>query len=568
MKKILALVSIMMVGANLNAQDQSSAFSDAVDLGNGVYENWIGTFATVPSGSPLSTETFIDHAEHGRLYLAANGQDVYLYDPNIAALGDPFHGWIYTNRFLHPFFYVYGANVWVKFLPGVIAEGTMPRVFVVWDDGSDLLLPKYDASGIVGVAVANSEFSTLVTALSAANLVDTLSGPGPFTVFAPTNDAFDMLPEGALTALVGDVDALTEVLTYHVVPGRYYASDLLGPMGNEVMDAYVSFELTTVQGCKIRVMPTPMGLMLNETTMVTAADIDTANGIIHVIDSVLMPPQTITDIVSTNEDFETLLAAVVAADLADTLDGDGPFTVFAPTDDAFAALPEGALDGLLADVDALTNVLLYHVVGAEVYAADLGADLANLLAGSMSSGFAPTASGIDLPISVTPNGVVVGDVALVVTADIMAKNGVIHVIDAVLLPPGTIVDVAVEAGFSTLAGALTTADLVDTLNGEGPFTVFAPTNEAFDALPEGFLAGLSVQELTDILTYHVVPAKVYSSEVAPGAVPTVNGATIDVTINEAGDIILNGSSQVIATDVVGSNGVIHIIDTVITPPAP
>ena len=135
--------------------------------------------------------------------------------------------------------------------------------------------------------------------------------------------------------------------------------------------------------------------------------------------------------------------------------------------------------------------------------------------------------------------------------------------------PGTIVDVAVEAGtFTTLAAALEAAGLVETLQGEGPFTVFAPTDDAFAALPEGLLEALLLPEnvdvLTAILTYHVVPGAVFAADVTAGDVATVEGSTI--AIDTANGVVLNGSATVTTADVEASNGVIHVIDAVILPP--
>lgn len=196
-----------------------------------------------------------------------------------------------------------------------------------------------------------------------------------------------------------------------------------------------------------------------------------------------MPANSIVDIAVADGRFTTLVTAVTAAGLAETLAGDGPFTVFAPTDDAFAALPAGTIEALLADPQgALTDVLLYHVVSGAVAAeAVVGLDSAT------------TINGEDVAIAVQDGNVRLNESATVIITDIMADNGIIHVIDAVLLPPGmvaeekpSIAEIAVENGnFTTLVAALEAAGLVETLTGEGSFTVFAPTDEAFAALPEG-----------------------------------------------------------------------------------
>ncbi len=185
-------------------------------------------------------------------------------------------------------------------------------------------------------------------------------------------------------------------------------------------------------------------------------------------------PQDIVDIAVSDGRFTTLVAALDAAGLVETLQGEGPFTVFAPTDDAFAKLPEGTVEALLADTEALTNILLYHVVSGEVMAADV----VNLTS-------AETINGTDVQIMVKDGNVFLNDAQVIIT-DIEASNGVIHVIDTVLLPPGNIVDTAVADGrFITLVAAVQAAGLAETLSGEGPFTVFAPTDDAFAKLPAG-----------------------------------------------------------------------------------
>jgi uncharacterized surface protein with fasciclin (FAS1) repeats len=283
---------------------------------------------------------------------------------------------------------------------------------------------------IVDIAVADGRFTTLVTALQAADLVETLSGEGPFTVFAPTDDAFAALPEGTLDSLLADKEALTNVLLYHVVSGEVLAADVVN------LDT-----ADTVLGQPVDISVDGETVKVNEANVIIT-DIQASNGVIHVIDSVLIPPaggeaessesseggemgeeKTIVDIAVADGRFTTLVTALQAAGLVETLSGEGPFTVFAPTDDAFAALPEGTLDSLLADKEALTNVLLYHVVSGEV----LAADVVNL-------DTADTVLGQPVDISVDGETVKVNEANVIIT-DIQASNGVIHVIDSVLIPP-------------------------------------------------------------------------------------------------------------------------------------
>ncbi len=269
-----------------------------------------------------------------------------------------------------------------------------------------------------------------------------------------------------------------------------------------------------------------------------------------------MQDPSITEIAASNAQFSTLVGALQATGLDAALDGDGEFTVFAPTDDAFAALPEGTLESLTEE--QLEAILLYHVLGAEVFSGQLEAQQA-----------AQTLNGEEVFITASGNGVTVNAAASVTTADIEARNGVIHVIDAVVLPDayGTIVDNAVKRYFlSNLVQAVIQADLVDALLGEGPFTVFAPTDEAFAAIA-GVAAGLTVEELTNVLLYHVIQGEVLSTDLQPTQqVTALNGETL--TIEVAGGVAtINGSAGITTVDIRGTNGVIHVIDEVLLPSA-
>ena len=411
---------------------------------------------------------------------------------------------------------------------------------------------------IVDTAIAAGSFNTLIAAVQAAGLEDTLRGEGPFTVFAPTDDAFAALPEGTLDSLLlpENLDQLVSILTYHVVPGKLMAADV------SAMDT-----LETVNGDPLAVTLVNGNVTLGPATVIQA-DIEASNGVIHVIDNVVLPviEEPLPDIVDTAiaaGSFNTLVAAVQAAGLEDTLRGEGPFTVFAPADDAFAGLPEGTLDSLLIpeNLDQLTSILTYHVVPGKLMAADVV---------GMTS--IDTVNGQPLTVTVM-NGNVMIDGANVILTDIGASNGVIHVIDAVVMPPPEplpdIVDTAIAAGsFNTLVAAVQAAGLEDTLRGEGPFTVFAPADDAFAGLPEGTLDSLLIPEnldqLTSILTYHVVPGKLMAADVVGmTSIDTVNGQPLTVTVMN-GNVMIDGAN-VILTDIEASNGVIHVIDAVVLP---
>jgi len=285
--------------------------------------------------------------------------------------------------------------------------------------------PEAMLKDIVDTAAADGRFQTLVAGVQAAELTETLKGEGPFTVFAPTDDAFAKLPAGTLDELLKpeNKQALTDILLYHVVSGNVMASDVVN------LDS-----TSTVLGKDVAIKVENGKVFINDAEVIIT-DIETSNGTIHVIDSVILPPadeeammeeKTIVDIAVADDRFSTLVAAVTAADLVDTLNGEGLFTVFAPTDDAFAALPDGTLDSLLLpeNKQQLTDILLYHVASGKVMASDVV---------GLSS--APTVLGQDITIKVEDGKVFLNDTVQVIITDIEASNGVIHVIDAVLLPP-------------------------------------------------------------------------------------------------------------------------------------
>jgi transforming growth factor-beta-induced protein len=253
-------------------------------------------------------------------------------------------------------------------------------------------------------------FQTLVTAVEQAGLAATLTGTDELTVFAPTDAAFAALPAGIVDALLSDSELLTAVLTYHVVPGRLGSAAVAGRSS-----------LTTANGQALGVTTVGGGVQVDG-VQVVQADIGASNGVIHVIDDVLTPLLDIARTARLAGGFETLLAAVEAAGLGDALTADGALTVFAPTDAAFAALPEGALEALLEDREALTAVLTYHVAGERLPASEV-----------VSRSAIQTLNGASLSVRVEGDAVWVGD-ARVVATDVETTNGIIHVIDAVLLP--------------------------------------------------------------------------------------------------------------------------------------
>ncbi|MBO0323616.1 fasciclin domain-containing protein [Muricauda sp. CAU 1633] len=452
------------------------------------------------------------------------------------------------------------------------------------DDDNGMVDPPETTTNIVEAAQATSDLSSLVAALQKADesanndLITALSGDGPFTVFAPTNQAFaDLLVQLDGFDSLDDFnsqelqDLLAVILTYHVVPG---AAALSTDLSN-------GQTLTTLQGSTLEVS-TSGGVFIGDATdmdaQVTTADVEASNGVVHIIDKVLLPQaiidelgdiilKPITDLAIGNENLESLVAALIAADgdLPTVLRGNGPFTVLAPTDEAFDAFLDGAALGDIP-TDVLTQVLLNHVIAGEVYSTDLV---------SLGSGYTSTlATGVqDENISIffdTSDGVTFNGVSSVVTADVKALNGVVHVVDAVIDLPNIVDHAVANPNLSSLVAALTNGgnttftDLLS--NEEEEFTVFAPLNDAFSAFTNP-----NSNDLNAILSNHVVVgASAFSSGLMNSYVSTAaefdTDENLSLYINTDDGVTLNGVSTVVAADIVATNGVIHAVDAVIDLP--
>ncbi len=265
---------------------------------------------------------------------------------------------------------------------------------------------------VVQLIVDSPNHNTLEAAVIAAELDGALSGAGPFTVFAPTDAAFDLLGQATIDALLADPTGdLQRILLYHVLGAEVLSTDLSdGQSATTLLGQNIEVDLSS-------------SVMINN-AMVTVADLAGTNGVVHVIDAVLLPPaSTVVDVVVNSPDHNTLETAVIAAELDDVLSGDGPFTLFAPTDDAFAMLDPSTLATLLADPTGnLASILLHHAVSGEVLSTDLSDGM-----------MATTVYGQDVEVTINSDGVFI-DNAQVTVADIRTLNGVVHVINAVLLP--------------------------------------------------------------------------------------------------------------------------------------
>jgi uncharacterized surface protein with fasciclin (FAS1) repeats len=408
---------------------------------------------------------------------------------------------------------------------------------------------------IMDIVTESEAHTILEAAINAAGLNELLDGEDPFTLFAPTDDAFDALPEGTVATLLANIDELIEVLAHHVVGGTFMTEDL--------NDGDV---LTTANDDNLTVTVDGMTYMIDMATVISA-NIEASNGVVHVIDMVLIPEtndQTVMSIIENSPIHTTLETAIIAAGLANTLSGDGSFTVFAPSDEVFATLPDGALDLILANTELLTNLLLGHVHEGELYSADLTDGLNVTM---MNEG--------DLTVSNDGMTIMIDD-AIIFQEDLPATNGVVHVIDNIL--PSTVIDpdtltvmsiIEASPEHTTLEAAINAAELAETLSGEGPFTVFAPTDDAFALLPAGTVEGLlaDIPALTEILLHHVVGATALSTDFNDGDVlTTLNTTELTVSVDDGTYII--DMATVTAANLEADNGVVHVIDMVLIPADP
>ena len=493
----------------------------------------------------------------------------------------------------------------------VMSFGTLVACDGAVKVGSDSGVPSVAeaSSNVVDTAVDAGTFNTLALALQTTGLDAVLADESrTFTVFAPTDEAFAALGSETINTLLNDSEALSNILLYHVIADNSVASQTAFSLAGGSVDA--------ANGVALAISEQGGDLFINDSRVISA-DVAASNGVIHVIDRVLIPAvdgvdptpvnttpvgtesgadsgvndNGVSDITenggSNNNDagaeshglanivetaiaaggFNTLIAAAQATGLDAVLaDEKTHFTVFAPTDEAFAALGEDTINALLGDPDTLKNILLYHVIG--------GASIDAQTAVGRAGGKVTAANGQEFALSLN-DGALYVNLSKVTVTDVMASNGVIHVIDSVLIPPapvvasGSVVDVAVADGrFNTLVAALQATQLdVVLADHSGVFTVFAPTDAAFDKLGTETINALlgDLPTLSSILLTHVISGATVDAVTAlsltGSAVETASGIEVDLSIRD-GQLFVN-NSQVIITDIKAENGIIHVIDTVI-----
>ena len=406
------------------------------------------------------------------------------------------------------------------------------------------------------VIVPSPNHTSLEAAILAANLQGALQDPtASLTVWAPDDQAFDNLATALGTTVPGllALPNLDQILLYHV----------FGTANNSASLSNGQIETPLNAANTVKITVTGTGDVFANQAQVNAADLPADNGVVHSMDAVILPGETVADIAIDNN-FSTLVTAVVTAELLPALtDPFATLTVFAPDNTAFDDLAT-ALGVTLNDILALPNlqdILLYHVLGTEV-------DAASVTNGGIVPALSPTNT---LKTTVTGTGDVFVNQARVVLTDLTADNGLVHTMDAVVLPNETVADIAIDNNFSTLVTAVATAELLPAVT--DPFatlTVFAPDNAAFDDLAAELGVTLNdilaLPNLQDILLYHVLGTEVDAASVTNGGiVPALSATnTLKTTVTGTGDVFVN-QAQVVLTDLTADNGLVHTMDAVVLP---
>lgn len=416
-----------------------------------------------------------------------------------------------------------------------------------------IILPQPTGKTVADIIINSPLHTTLRFAIAGSNAEKILRGQGPFTVFAPTDDAFAKMSPGILQELINDpTGKLADALLYHVVERRLLSTQLSNNM-----------ELTTANGENVKITFQNGNVFINE-AKISVVDLIADNGVVHVIDAVLIPKgfttNTVVDAIIKSTDHRIFQGALNAAGLTETLRGTGPFTVFAPTDKALELLLPGVIEDILfGDLKSVQDILLGHVVAGKV------------LAGSLSNGMkVKTISGAEYTIKIAGGKVFIDEAEITVT-DIIKDNGVVHVINAALVakPANTIYDVVLKSpDHRILQAVLGLSD--GKTNFKDPnisYTLFAPTDDAFTNLPEDQLQAILDSEgtlLETVIKRHILKRKVLSSAITNN-LKVKSFDNQDLVFKISGGAVFVNNAQVIAANLLASNGVVHVVDQVILP---
>lgn len=437
------------------------------------------------------------------------------------------------------------------------------------DDDNGGTMIEQESTTVVDLAIASDDLGILVEALTSANLVATLQGDGPFTVFAPTDEAFSAFLTANNFASLDDIpsEVLTQVLLNHVVSGKNLSTDLTTSYTTSLSTAGAGGRNLSLY------IDTTAGVTINGVSNVSIPDVEADNGVVHIVDGVIGLPNIVDHAVA-NDNLTSLVGALTAngntsfTDLLSSTDSD--FTVFAPVNLAFSAFTN-------PNNNDINSVLANHVIpGTAAFSSDLANSYVTTAATNVDG------DGLSQYINVD-NGVTINGTSEVIVADITATNGVIHAVNAVIDLPTVVTFATADATFGPLVAALTegtpSTDFVSVLNGEGPYTVFAPSDVAFQALLDSNESWTTVADidevlLTSVLQHHVLAGvNVRAEDLTDGISPqTLEGDAITINLPGTGDNIAditdgagNTGIGVIVVNVQANNGVVHVVDTVLIP---
>jgi len=444
-------------------------------------------------------------------------------------------------------------NIFKKLLIFILAPLLGAFIFTACSDDTPTTPPVEEEPelNIVETADEAGDFTILLELATRVGLDEALA-ESELTLFAPTDDAFGNIDSDVLESLTDE--QVTTILSYHVLEGAVTSGQIGGQQDAETLLG----ELLLLQAND--------GVTINNFSSVVAADIEASNGVIHAIDEVLLPQDirialgasNILDVAVQTDGYDILVDAIERAGLTTTIQFLGPFTTFAPSNEVFEAFGVDNVEALTDE--QLADILTYHVLSGEVFAGDLA-----------PTNTVESVNGDNLFITADGDEVVINGTTNVVVPDIQATNGVIHAIDGLLLPDafGNVVDNAIKRyELTTLVDLVVQQDLAETLsNPEAEFTVFAPTNDAFDEISET-LAGLDDEQVTETLLYHVLGAIVLAGDLEESQrVETLNDGEEILVEFADGVVTINDNAVVQVADVEGTNGIIHVIDAVLIPGA-
>ena len=417
---------------------------------------------------------------------------------------------------------------------------------------NEFIEPISTGNTVADVIINSPIHQGLSTILAANGLETQLRGEGPFTVFAPSDAAMLALDPLFLQELYADQSGkLASLLLYHITLGVYTSSSLSN--NQEILMANGQRLTITFDGDVMKVNDIP----------VTIKDIPADNGVVHSIDVILVPDleetNTILDIIARSPDHHILFATIALNELDADLRSEGPITVFAPTDAAFEALPPGFIQDVLLEGTS-SEILLSHVLGGSV-TSSLFVDDATFT----------TINGTPLNIRIEGEDIYINN-AKIIVKDIVADNGIVHVIDAVLIPEieNTIYDVILKSpDHRILQGLINLLGGKEDLSTPGiGLTLFAPTDEAFTKLPQEIIDTIlnsELEELATIIGYHVAPELLPSSALTDGlGFFSITDAALRVY--KIGDDTYINNARIIQTDIIASNGIVHVLDDVILAP--